>query len=127
MTAALSIGEFKLTKTYTVKVIQNATDEQIALMDANRIDLGVKGVVSSDIVLPTTGYYGSTITWSSDKPNVISAEGKYTLTQGTGNSTPVKLTATVTFNGKTVKKEIPVYAKTTPSGGGTGGGGTGGG
>ncbi len=127
LTAALSIGEFKLTKTYTVKVIQNATDEQIALMDANRIDLGVKGVVSSDIVLPTTGYYGSTITWSSDKPNVISAEGKYTLTQGTGNSTPVKLTATVTFNGKTVKKEIPVYAKTTPSGGGTGGGGTGGG
>lgn len=129
LTAALSIGEFKYKKTYKVTVIQNATDEQIAIMDANRIDLGVKGVVSSDIELPAAGYYGSTITWSSNKPNVISAEGKYTLTQGTGNSTPVILTATVTFNGKTVKKDIPVYAKTTPSGGGAGGniGGGGGG
>ncbi len=123
LTAELSIGEFKFTKTYTVKVIQNATDEQIALMDANRIDLGVKGIVSSDIELPTTGYYGSTITWSSDKSNVISAEGKYTLTQGTGNSTPVKLTATVTFDGKIVKKDFTVYAKTTSTGGSIGGGG----
>lgn len=129
LTAALSIGEFKHHKNLYGEGNQNATDEQIALMDANRIDLGVKGVVSSDIELPAAGYYGSTITWSSNKPNVISAEGKYTLTQGTGNSTPVILTATVTFNGKTVKKDIPVYAKTTPSGGGAGGniGGGGGG
>lgn len=126
LTAVLTIGNYTTTKTWNVTVAQDATDEQIALLDANRIDLGISGIVSSDIDLPTTGYYGSTITWSSSNPSAISNTGAYTLTTSTSSSTRVVLTATVTYNGKSVTKEIPVYARTTATGSSGGGGGGGG-
>ena len=45
-------------------------------MDANLIK--IPGVATSDITLPTTGKYGSTIKWTSSNSSVISDSGKVT-------------------------------------------------
>ncbi len=122
-------GEYSVEREYEVTVIRDMTDEQRVLLDANKIDLNLPpgGTVSSDIVLPDTGYYGSKITWHSSNSKIISDTGAYTQRSGTSSVTVVTLTATVTYNGYTETKEFKIYAatKVTASGGGGGGGGGG--
>ncbi|NEG95442.1 family 43 glycosylhydrolase [Bifidobacterium sp. SMB2] len=88
----------------------DAARQAVAEAAAGALDLGIKGNVTSDITLPTTGLYGATVTWSSDNEAVISPAGKVTPAAA---DTTVKLTATVTVNGATATRtfELTVPAK----------------
>lgn len=75
----------------------------ISLTDANRLaedlsalDLGDLSAVTADITLPTSGAYGSTITWSSSDPSVISSTGVVTRPGALADPADVTLTATLT-------------------------------
>jgi len=75
----------------------------ISLTDANRLaddvsalDLGDLSAVTGNIALPTSGAYGSTITWSSSDPSVISSTGVVTRPGALAGPADVTLTATLT-------------------------------
>lgn len=129
LTAVLTRGAYSITKTFDVVVVREMTDQQRTLEDANRIDLGVYGSVSSNLILPVRGYYGSNITWASNKSNIISHSGIYNRVSSSSSREIVVLTATLTYNGSMTKKDFTLYAETISdsSRGNTNGGGGGGG
>ncbi|NLW79766.1 MAG: hypothetical protein GXY32_10205 [Ruminococcaceae bacterium] len=84
----------------------------------------IKGVnpdkdnVTGDLNLPTTGSNGSTITWKSSQPGVISADGKVTRPAYGQPDATVTLTATVTSGDvtDTVTITVKVKAEDVPTG-----------
>lgn len=94
------------------------TDRQIVEADAAKLQIGFTGSdtltsVTQTVYLPTTGKYGSTITWSSSNPAVVSNDGK--VVRPSGADVKVVLTATLTKNAASVTKtfELTVKAKLT--------------
>ena len=95
----------------------SAKEVEITLTDAQKV-AGIIGDLQgkfngksfdANLELPTTdANYGATITWASDKEDVISAEGVYTAP---ANKTEVKLTATVKLNAEVQTVELTVTAK----------------
>ncbi|GAA0076941.1 hypothetical protein UT300005_13190 [Clostridium sp. CTA-5] len=98
--------------------IQNAADA---------LKLGDISLVTSDLNLPTTGTYGTTIKWTAnnvdgDTDKVITIEedpssknnviGKVTRPEGNGNNVKVKLTATISKGDATpLTKDFIAYVK----------------
>lgn len=78
---------------------------------------------TSDITLPNKGYFGSTISWSSSAPTVISSTGNFVRPSSTRD---VILTASIMSGKEQTDKKFTVTAqgKTTTGGGGSGGGGS---
>jgi len=124
--------------TVTAKYIENilpVTDADRVAQDQAALNIGFAagdsdGAVTKNLTLIDTGTInGSTITWKSDKPDVISNDGK--VTRQTFSSTDVTVTASIYYNGAsgtkafdiTVLKLEPVLYNVTvsanPSKGGT--------
>ncbi|WP_277213335.1 LamG-like jellyroll fold domain-containing protein [Isoptericola croceus] len=68
------------------------SDRQI--VDAVVADLSVPGTVVADLALPTTGTHGSTISWTSSDPDVVTSTGEVTRPEESDAS--ATLTARVT-------------------------------
>lgn len=67
-----------------------------------------------DVELPTKGIYEDTnISWSSDKPEILSADGKVNRLEGFG-STEVKLTAALSIGSQSATKDFYVNVLNTP-------------
>ncbi len=87
----------------------------IALTDTNRLaadkaglSLGDTSAVTADLTLPTTGAYGSAISWASSNPAVVSATGKVTRPGALEDPADVTLTATLTRGSGTETKTFDV-------------------
>lgn len=83
----------------------------ISLTDANRLagdvaalDLGDLSAVTGNLTLPTTGAYGSTISWASSDTGVISTSGAVTRPGALESPATVTLTATLTRGSGTETK-----------------------
>jgi len=83
----------------------------ISLTDANRLasdtaalSLGDLSGVTDNLTLPTTGSFGSTISWASSDPARISSTGQVTRPGAGGAAAQVTLTATLTRGGGTETK-----------------------
>ncbi|PZG02626.1 family 43 glycosylhydrolase [Micromonospora deserti] len=77
-----------------------------AAADAAALDLGDTSAVTENLSLPTQGAGGSTVTWSSSNPAVVSDTGVVTRpAPGSGNA-GVTLTATVTYAGYRVTRDF---------------------
>lgn len=87
-------------------------------------DLDIDDEVDDDIDLPTVGKYGSTITWASSNPSVISKEGDVTRKS---SDKDVRLTATIEKGGESMEKYFTVTVLKKKSSGGSSGGSGGGG
>ena len=114
LTATITSGEVSEEKELKVTVKQQLTEEEIVELDTKALDLGNLAAVSKDLKLPTSGGYGSTITWTSSAEDVIGTDGKVTRPVGTAKE--VTLTATVTYGEASKTKEFkasvePVYEK----------------
>lgn len=79
------------------------TDKDIVERAAENLDSNcpVLSKTTSDISLPTEGFKGSTITWTSSNTDIISNEGKVTKAS---EETEVTLTATIKSGNETVSK-----------------------
>lgn len=69
---------------------------------AFRIFLNSSAEISQNLILPTTGDYGTSISWSSSLPTVISNTG--VVTKPTDTDKTVTLTATVSKNNETYER-----------------------
>ena len=97
----------------TTRLEQEATLEQHLTVDAaEALDLGDVSAVTSDLALPQSGAFGTSIVWLSDKPLVISNTGAVTRSE---SDVHVTLTAIVTgAAGETsIRKELVVTVKGT--------------
>lgn len=107
LTASVTSGFVTVRKTFVATVTPTYNDATSALMDMEKMVLvGTLTNLHSNLTLPTTGPEGSTITWSSNKPTVLTNTGIILKrpAKGSGKDT-VTLTATV-------KKGIPTFERT---------------
>ncbi len=103
---AIGTGADNLAINMTYISIKEGGANAILSSDASAIKLPKTAV--SDIKLPTEGSAGSKISWKSDKPEVISDEGKV-VRPGKGESDAVvTLTAELTYEGETKTKTFTV-------------------
>ena len=114
LTATISSGDVKETKTFTATVKQNLTAEEIVEKDKEALDLGNLSAVSENLILPTEGESGAVITWTSSDETVIAADG--TVNRPVGQAAEVTLTATITYGNESTTKEftavvVPMYEK----------------
>ena len=87
-------------------LVENARDALLLAADASRI--------TSDINLPTSGRNGTTITWSSSNPSVVSNTGAVTRPEpGSGNAI-VTLTATIQLNEASATRAFEVNVVEMP-------------
>merc|ERR1711879_562864 len=79
LTAYLNLGDQTLTKTFNVTVLAaGKTDLDNVILATDALVLNVSGIVSTDITLPAAGQYDTVITWESNMPEIIAADGTVT-------------------------------------------------
>jgi hypothetical protein len=110
LTATLTKNGIVQTKMFTAKVVPYLSDRISVQQDS--INLSISGnlnLLRSNLVLQTSGIQGSTITWNSDNPTVLSDAGVILNrpAKGTGNLN-VTLTATITKGTVTLIKSFIV-------------------
>jgi GH43 family beta-xylosidase len=79
--------------------------------DAAAIDIGDTDAVTGDLVLPTVGAGGSTISWTSSDPDVVGADGTVRRPAPGSQDASATLTATTTFAGATAEVTFAVTVK----------------
>jgi hypothetical protein len=117
LTATLTSNDVTDTKVFTLIVKQQLTDADKVAADKAVLAISYTegdsaDSVTSKLTLPTTGVNGSTITWVSNSPTVISDDGK-TVTRplaGQGDAT-VTLIAAITSNSVSDVKSVTVVVK----------------
>lgn len=67
--------------------------------------------VTEDVTLPSTGTNGTTVSWSSNNPTVLGADGTVTQPASDAADVNVKLTATITKGSAVTTKEFTVVVK----------------
>ncbi|HRU49345.1 MAG TPA: InlB B-repeat-containing protein, partial [Bacilli bacterium] len=96
------------------------------LSDEDKIDLAIAEIeitdgqtVTGNLVLPTTGLYGVTITWESDNPAINTENGEVIRPAAGESDVEVTLTATFSLNGeeKVVEYIVTVLAEEETGGG----------
>ncbi|WP_186375393.1 immunoglobulin-like domain-containing protein [Paenibacillus xylanexedens] len=115
LTAVFTDGTETKSKAYTLMVKAlpsdaNAVDEAKAALVVHNIQ-DVRGHIS----LPTSGLYGTTITWASVQPNVVSVTGEVQRPAHGSGDVDVKLTATITLNAASTTKEFIAKVKERPA------------
>lgn len=84
------------------------TDDDRVSGDLAALDLGDTSSVTSDLTLPTTGHYGSTIAWASSDPAVVGDTGAVTRPAPGSPPATVTLTATVSSGDVSAQKRFTV-------------------
>ncbi|MBT2284582.1 S-layer homology domain-containing protein [Paenibacillus polymyxa] len=74
-----------------------------------------KDAIISNVTLPISGAYGTTISWTSDKGNVISTTGAVTRPANATGDQVVTLTAVFTDGTETARKTFQLTVKALPS------------
>jgi hypothetical protein len=106
-TSALTAGQLQQT--------ESNVHTGIARGDA-AVSLGDTSNVTSDLALPTSGAGGSTITWTSSAPNVVSTTGAVVRPAAGSPDATVALTPTATHGGAAaagsgITVKVPAYAQ----------------
>lgn len=91
---------------YYVNIAGYTADEKAEQVYLTLLTQVIPSRVSSNVTIPTVlEKYQATISWTSDKPEVLSETGIYTKP---ATETTVKLIANISINGKSYKKEFTV-------------------
>ncbi|HOM43083.1 MAG TPA: Ig-like domain-containing protein, partial [Bacillota bacterium] len=114
LTAVVSRGDTSLQKTFNLTVLPSEpTDEEAVEADTLRLSalhtLGQNWSqysITKNLSLPGTLYYGTSITWTSDKPELISDEGIVTRPEYMEGNKWVTLTAVLSKGGKNASKSL---------------------
>jgi len=87
--------------TEQIREIAAPAAEAIARADATAVELGDTSDVVSDLALPRVGSGGSTLSWASSDPDVVSPDGRVTRPAPGLSDATVTLTPTAAFAGAT--------------------------
>ncbi|MFC9243657.1 family 43 glycosylhydrolase [Streptomyces sp. NPDC057136] len=96
LTATLRKGTVTDTETFDITVPAAFDDATATAEAAKALTVHDLDDVRGNLVLPTSGAYGTHVTWSSAKPAVVSADGVVHRPAHGAGGTTVQLTATVT-------------------------------
>ncbi|MER5216984.1 family 43 glycosylhydrolase [Streptomyces sp. NPDC002838] len=96
LTATLKKGTVTDTKRFDVTVLPAFDDERATRQAAEALTVHNLDDVRGNLTLPAAGSYDTEVTWSSAKPDVISADGMVHRPAHGEGATTVELTATVT-------------------------------
>ncbi len=123
LTATVTKGDASDTSMFSVTVIKlPQTDAEAVAGDKAALEIifapgDSAGAVTQDLTFTTTGANGSTITWQSGNPAVISNTGEVTRPVYAGGDTDVTVTATLSKNEVTDTKTFNLtVTKLPPSG-----------
>lgn len=114
LTANISVQQISylnLNKDFTVTVKALADDNEAVAGAKEALTLGSTTAVKKDLVLPGEGMHGTTVTWASSDPAVVTvdaASGLGVIHPNDSNAQTVTLTATITRGGVTDTKEFEV-------------------
>ncbi|MEK4361132.1 immunoglobulin-like domain-containing protein [Paenibacillus sp. FSL M8-0212] len=115
LTAVFTDGTETVNKTFqlTVKALPN----DVTSVDEAKATLVVHNIndVRGHITLPASGLYGTTITWASAQPNVVSVTGEVKRPAHGSGDVDVKLTATIKLNSASTTKEFIAKVKELPA------------
>lgn len=115
LTATLTRGGATATRTFVATVPADDSDQAKADAAAAAIELVHPDDVRGSLTLPTTGANGSTITWASDNPAVVAADGVVDRPANGAGDTTVTLTATVTVGSATATRAIELTVRESPA------------
>ena len=87
---------------------QDKVREDLSILELGFQDDDTADSVTEDIILPLHGRNGSTISWDSDKPEILSSEG---FVNRDWEKSEVTLTATAVLNGYTASREFTLIVK----------------
>ncbi|MFF6978441.1 family 43 glycosylhydrolase [Streptomyces sp. NPDC008343] len=96
LTATLKKGTVTDTRSFDITVLPAFDDRTSAEQAAEALTVHNLDDVRGNLTLPATGSYGTDVTWSSAKPDVVSADGLVHRPAHGAGATTVELTATVT-------------------------------
>ncbi|MFE6622871.1 family 43 glycosylhydrolase [Streptomyces sp. NPDC057740] len=96
LTATLKKGTVTDTRTFEVTVLPDFDDRTAAEQAAQALTVHNLDDVRGNVTLPSSGSYGTAVTWSSARPDVVSADGVVHRPAHGDGATTVELTATVT-------------------------------
>ncbi|MER5940050.1 family 43 glycosylhydrolase [Streptomyces sp. NPDC001928] len=96
LTATIKKGTVTDTKTFDVTVLPDFDDRTATEQAAQDLTVHNLDDVRGNLTLPATGVYGTDVTWSSAKPDVLSPDGLVHRPAHGDGATTVELTATVT-------------------------------
>jgi hypothetical protein len=105
MTATLELEDQVLTKSFTVTVIAATDLNDAEKVAADTLNVFIpEGETFDDVTLPTAGANGTTVTWVSSHPAVISATGVVTRPASDAANVTVTMTATITLGSESQTK-----------------------
>lgn len=106
------IADFRI---YDYAMTADEVNDLVGISDADRVaadksalDLGNTAGVTADLNLPTKGSNGSTITWASDKQEVVANDGSVTRPAVGAADAKVTLTATIQYGEASDTKSFTV-------------------
>ncbi|MBT2521054.1 immunoglobulin-like domain-containing protein [Arthrobacter sp. ISL-28] len=106
LTATATLGEASASKTFTVTVIEDISDEQKVSEASAALTIWHAEGIRGNITLPTRGLHGTTVEWKSGDESVITAGGE--VTRPAYGNEPVKLNlhAFVSYGKTKVKRSF---------------------
>ena len=121
--------KLEITDAYTKDIYFNeieaylfGTSGDLVQLELDLIDLGVESTVTSDLELPKVGAFGTSLVWSTNNAEIISADGKVTRPE---KGTTVKLTVKAVCDGEEYTRDFALYVSGKKAAGGSAGGGGG--
>ncbi|MEU4486843.1 family 43 glycosylhydrolase [Streptomyces purpurascens] len=96
LTATLKKGTVTGTKTFDITVRPALDDDAATRQAAEALTVHNLDDARGNLTLPKSGKYGTAVTWSSARPDVLSADGEVHRPAHGDGATTVELTATVT-------------------------------
>ncbi len=115
LTATLTAGSATTTRAFTATVpALPSTAERLAAAAA-ALQVVDAADVRGNLHLPTTGPDGTTVTWSSGAPAVVTATGEVTRPAPGAAPAAVRLTATVALGGRSLARTFDLTVRPLPA------------
>ncbi|WP_217241997.1 family 43 glycosylhydrolase [Streptomyces sp. AC555_RSS877] len=115
LTATLKKGAVTDTKSFDVTVLAAFDDESATRQAAEALTVHNLDDVRGNLTLPADGDYGTRVTWTSARPDVVAADGTVHRPAHGDGSTTVDLTATVTKGAATATRAFTAKVPELPA------------
>ncbi|HEY6794314.1 MAG TPA: immunoglobulin-like domain-containing protein, partial [Kineosporiaceae bacterium] len=115
LTATLTRGKATTTKAFTVTVLSLADDPGV--VKAAAAALAVPGLddVRGNLTLPVTGSGGTSVSWTSSNPAVVTGTGEVHRPAPGSSAVTVTLTATVTLDAASATRDLTATVPALPA------------